>query len=75
MLIPQKNIFYTLFDRRVSADRVHNVDRKNKKRETFVSRFSYPFNVTMYWVLRICNAYLAALCSVYVQHFCRKIGG
>ena len=28
-----KNIFYTLLDRRVSADRVHNVDRKNKKSE------------------------------------------
>ena len=32
-LVTAKNIFYTLLDRRVSADRVHNVDRKKQKSE------------------------------------------
>ena len=40
-----KNIFYTLFDRRVSADRVHNVDRKNKKSEKRKFLASVPLDV------------------------------
>ena len=36
-----KNIFYTLFDRRVSAKGAHNADRKNKKSENLsISAFS-----------------------------------
>ena len=40
-----KNIFYTLFDRRVSADRVHNVDRKNKKSEKQSFSLSVPYDI------------------------------
>ena len=41
-LVTAKNIFYTLFDRRVSADRVHKVDRKNKKSEKLSFLASVP---------------------------------
>ena len=41
-LVTAKNIFYTLLDRRVSADRVHNVDRKNKKARNESFSLWYP---------------------------------
>ena len=75
MLIPQKISFILFLTDGCQQIGYIMLIEKTKKRETKVSRFSYPFKVTMYWVLRICNAYLATLCSVYVQHFCRKIGG
>ena len=47
-----KNIFYHLFDRRVSAKGAHNADRKKqKKRKPFDFRFSYPSGGVMYWGL------------------------